>query len=336
MTYPRRTRVGWGRFATLATLVVLALFGAAAAGADPPVFSNVPASVTIEATSASGATHSYTTPDAADSGGNPIGPVNCAPASGDTFAIGATTVTCSATDTGSGDTATATFTVTVQDTQGPVLSLPGSITQPAASAAGAVVNYTASAVDAVVGAVTVSCTPESDTPFALGATTVNCGATDGTNSSAGAFTVTVSDMAAPTVSVSGPSSATTTNPAGVAVTYTAAGKRQRRCVSCTELHTVVRVSVRGRHDHGFVLVDRRSGQHRKRLALGDGHADRRHRSGRRRTWSDEPDHDRAGRRHRVVHRNGKRQRRRCANSQLRPRERVTVPTRDNDGDVHGS
>ena len=221
MTYSRRTRVGWGRFATLATLLMLALFGAAAAGADPPVFSNVPPSVTLEATSSSGASHTFTNPDATDPGGNPLSPVDCTPASGSTFALGSTTVTCTVTDTVSGDIATASFAVIVQDTQGPVLTLPGNITQPAANAGGAVVAYSASAADAVLGSVPVDCTPASGSTFALGSTTVNCSATDGTTSTAGSFLVTVSDTSAPTVSVSGPSSVTTTVPAGIAVTYTA-------------------------------------------------------------------------------------------------------------------
>lgn len=221
MTYSGRTRVGWGRFATLATLVVLALWGAAAAGADPPVFTKVPNSVTLEATSPGGATHRYPDAKATDGAGNDLSSIVCLPASGSVFGLGSTSVTCSVTDTVTGDTATASFTVTVQDTKGPVLTLPGNITRPAANAAGAIVGFAVSASDAVVGPVPVSCTPMSGSTFALGSTTVSCTATDGTTSTVGTFVVTVSDTTAPTVSVSGPSSVTTTEPAGVAVTYTA-------------------------------------------------------------------------------------------------------------------
>jgi len=221
MTYPGRTRVGWGRFATLAAFLVIALLGAAPAGADQPVFSNVPSSVTLEATSSGGASHTYANPDATDGAGNPLSAVDCAPASGSMFPLGSTSVTCSVTDTVTGDPATASFTVTVQDTQGPLLMLPGNITQSATSAAGAVVDFTASAADAVVGSVSVSCTPASGSTFALGSTTVNCSATDGTTPTAGTFMVTISDTTAPTVSVSGTASVTTTEPGGIAVTYTA-------------------------------------------------------------------------------------------------------------------
>ncbi|OGG65717.1 hypothetical protein A3D71_00890 [Candidatus Kaiserbacteria bacterium RIFCSPHIGHO2_02_FULL_55_20] len=67
--------------------------------------------VTAEATSASGAVVSYTSP-AADDGSA----VTCLPASGGTFAVGATMVTCNASD-GAGNAATASpFTVRVADT----------------------------------------------------------------------------------------------------------------------------------------------------------------------------------------------------------------------------
>src|SRR5207244_4441293 len=62
----------------------------------PPVVT-VPANATLEATSPSGApfTYSASAIDIVDSGIV----VNCAPPSGITFPLGATTVTCSATDT---------------------------------------------------------------------------------------------------------------------------------------------------------------------------------------------------------------------------------------------
>ncbi len=64
---------------------------------NPPVFSNVPAPITKEATSSSGAVVSYTDPTATDPAGG-TDPVSCVPPSGSTFAIKTTTVTCSATD----------------------------------------------------------------------------------------------------------------------------------------------------------------------------------------------------------------------------------------------
>ena len=76
----------------------------------PPTLT-APANVTTSATSAAGAVVTYTTPTAADfkDGSDPV---VCLAASGSTFAIGATTVTCSSTNS-SNMTTTHTFTVTV-------------------------------------------------------------------------------------------------------------------------------------------------------------------------------------------------------------------------------
>jgi hypothetical protein len=67
--------------------------------------------MTVDATSPSGAAVSYTATaaDAVD----PATLITCAPASGTTFAIGTTNVTCMATDA-SGNRASASFTVTVK------------------------------------------------------------------------------------------------------------------------------------------------------------------------------------------------------------------------------
>jgi len=84
----------------------------------------------------------------------------------------------------------------------------------ATSAAGAPAAFTATATDQVDGAVPVACTPPSGSTFALGATTVNCSATDAAgNTAAGSFTVTVADTVAPAV----------TAPASISVAATEAG-----------------------------------------------------------------------------------------------------------------
>lgn len=58
-----------------------------------------PGNITASATSAQGATIGYTMPTASDESGDTSAPVvSCLPASGTTFALGATTVTCTATD----------------------------------------------------------------------------------------------------------------------------------------------------------------------------------------------------------------------------------------------
>ncbi len=68
------------------------------------------ANVTVDATSPAGATVPFTATATDTNPANPV--VACAPAAGSTFAIGTTTVTCSATDA-AGNIGTATFTVTV-------------------------------------------------------------------------------------------------------------------------------------------------------------------------------------------------------------------------------
>jgi hypothetical protein len=74
---------------------------------------NMPANMPVNATSPQGATVTYTPPTVVDED-SPLPPVNCTPASGSTFAIGTTTVTCTVSD--SGDTPSSvsqSFTVMV-------------------------------------------------------------------------------------------------------------------------------------------------------------------------------------------------------------------------------
>ena len=78
-------------------------------------------SKTVEATSPSGATVSYDA-SAVDNVDGPLTPT-CVPPSGSIFALGATTVTCEATDA-AGNTGTGTGTITVVDTTAPAVSCP--------------------------------------------------------------------------------------------------------------------------------------------------------------------------------------------------------------------
>ena len=145
--------------------------------------------------------------------------VTCNPTSGSTFALGITTVTCSATDDAS-NTATDTFTVTVQDTTPPTLSLPASFNEEATGPNGATVNFTATASDLVDGSVPVTCTPASGSVFALGAKLVQCSAKDAANNEAsGAFTVTVVDTRPPTLVVPADKIVEATSPSGAAVSF---------------------------------------------------------------------------------------------------------------------
>ena len=87
-----------------------------------PVLS-LPSDMTVEATGANGATVSFTATatDATDGSVTP----ECTPASGTTFALGATTVTCTAHDASGNNAEPGTFTVTVSDTTAPVITLNG-------------------------------------------------------------------------------------------------------------------------------------------------------------------------------------------------------------------
>ena len=78
--------------------------------AQPPTVA-AHANVSAPATSAAGAVVSYTPPAASDEQGGSAS-VACLPASGSTFAVGSTTVTCTATDA-VGHTASGTFQVAV-------------------------------------------------------------------------------------------------------------------------------------------------------------------------------------------------------------------------------
>lgn len=146
----------------------------------------VPDDLEAEATSAAGAAVTFT---ASDGSGNAA---TCAPASGSTFPLGDTLVTCTA------GTATATFRVTVTDHTAPVLTLPSLVEAEATSPSGATVSWVATANDLVSGDVAVECVPLSGGVFPLGTTIVICQAVDAAGNSAGSsFDVTVADSTPP-------------------------------------------------------------------------------------------------------------------------------------------
>jgi len=159
---------------------------------------DLPDDISIEAQGANGATIEYqaAATDVVD------GPVDviCTPSSGSTFALGETTVSCTATDA-AGNKAEGSFKVVVSDTTAPNLKLPNAITEEATSKDGATVSYSATANDAVDGEVAVDCTLASGSTFPLGTTTVECSAADAAgNKAMGSFDVTVRDTTAPAIS----------------------------------------------------------------------------------------------------------------------------------------
>jgi hypothetical protein len=157
----------------------------------------VPGNVTLQASTLAGAVHvfSATALDNVDGAVN----VACTPASGSTFKIGATTVTCSAQDA-AGNGNSASFVVTVVDTVAPALTVPtnmGATTVNGATTAP--ITYSASATDlgqaiqvvcsSAAGAASVFPVTQS---FPIGATLVTCTASDGRgNTATASFTVTV-------------------------------------------------------------------------------------------------------------------------------------------------
>ena len=154
----------------------------------PEVFA--PADKTVEATGPLGAIVTYTGESATDIVDGAVA-TSCDPASGSTFALGATIVTCSATDD-AGNTGSADFTITVADTTAPTIIVPANMTVAGTSPTGAIVSYIASASDVVDGIIAPSCSPASGSTFGYGTTTVTCSATDNAgNTSSASFTVTV-------------------------------------------------------------------------------------------------------------------------------------------------
>ena len=156
----------------------------------------IAAPITVEAQSAAGATVSFAATATDKVTAAPA--VSCALSSG-VFPLGATTVSCTATDD-AGNTSSAAFTVTVQDTIAPTLTLPGNITGEAASSEGLAVTFTATAIDAVAGSPAVDCTPASGSTFAVGETVVTCAAADAAgNVATGTFMVAITSTSTPPV-----------------------------------------------------------------------------------------------------------------------------------------
>lgn len=187
--------------------------------ATPPVLSVPTAPIVVEATDPSGARAEFaTTASDATSG---LATTVCSPASGSAFAVGATSVTCTATDI-AGNSTNGSFTVRVEDTIAPdftVSDRSGEATGPS----GLKLAFDApTTTDAADGPGTATCTPASETTFALGDTTVTCTATDAAgNTRSRGFTVTVLDTTKPSLDVSGDKTAEATGPEGAKVEYAA-------------------------------------------------------------------------------------------------------------------
>jgi hypothetical protein len=170
----------------VALLAVVFAVGSKAAVAVAPILT-VPGDMTAEATSAAGATVTYSV-----SSDIPDASVSCNPPSGSVFALGTTTVTCTAADPATGDGASASFAVTVNDTTPPSFSTaPEPVTIRVNGVRQTAVTYTTpDAEDAVDGSRPVRCAPKSGSRFALGTRQVVCAAAD-TRGNVGSVTFTV-------------------------------------------------------------------------------------------------------------------------------------------------
>jgi hypothetical protein len=160
----------------------------------PPMLT-LPASMTVEATGPTGTSVSFeaTARDIVDG----ARAVTCAPASGATFPLGTTRVSCS-TEDASGNTADGSFFVTVVDSLPPVLTLPSGFADVATSPNGAIVSYLAAAADVVDGPVPIVCAPASGSLFGIGTTAVLCSAADANGTAVtGSFQVTITEPATP-------------------------------------------------------------------------------------------------------------------------------------------
>jgi hypothetical protein len=123
------------------------------------------------------------------------GSVSCSSPPGSFFPVGTTTVTCTF-----GPGQSCSFTITVADTQAPQIVCPSNllavVPQNACPAAGCLaVTYNTPIPTDNCSGVTVACNPPSGSCFPLGATTVNCTATDAAgNTTTCGFSVTVFDV----------------------------------------------------------------------------------------------------------------------------------------------
>jgi hypothetical protein len=148
--------------------------------------------------------------------------VACTPASGSSFSIGTTPVSCTATDD-RGNSSSAGFSVVVSDTGNPSIS-PTAPGPTEATGTQTMVTYNYNATDNSGVTPNVACGGhESGTTFPIGTTSVTCRATDGAGNftDSDAFNVTVQDTHAPSLSLPANITVEADSTAGKTVTYSA-------------------------------------------------------------------------------------------------------------------
>ena len=208
---------------------------------EAPVISDTPADITQTNDAGNcSAVVNWTAPTAADNCG--IDSMTGDAASGDTFPVGTTTVTYTATDINGNSTAS-TFTVTVTDDEVPVISgMPTNITQTAdAGQCTADVTWTAPTASDICGIASFTADATSGDAFAVGTTTVTYTAIDvNGNTATGSFDITVTDDEDPAIAGT-PANITQSNDAGIcgaAVSWTApTGTDNCTVASLTSTHS---------------------------------------------------------------------------------------------------
>ena len=190
---------------------------------EDPVIADCPADITQDSdTGVCEAVVTWTAPTASD---NCTVTLTSDYSPGDTFPLGSTTVTYTATD-GNGQTVTCTFDVIVEDNEDPVIAdCPADITQDSdAGVCEAVVTWTAPTASDNCAVTTFTSTHDSGDTFPVGSTTVTYTATDAAgNSTTCTFDVIVEDNEDPVIADC-PADITQDSDAGVCeavVTWTA-------------------------------------------------------------------------------------------------------------------
>lgn len=188
-----------------AGVVARAKFKVRVVDTTPPVIAQ-PADAGAEASSPGGAAVRYAVPKAVDRVSGPVAAV-CSPASGGTFPLGTTTVTCTARDRAY-NRATATFAVKVVDTTPPLFADAQDRSAVATSSSGREFSFSPpTATDAATASPAVTCSPSPGSFFPVGTTPVTCTTVDGSgNKAATTFQVTVTPMPAVPGSYSGQTS----------------------------------------------------------------------------------------------------------------------------------
>jgi hypothetical protein len=182
-----------------------------------PTFTTFQESVTLEGNELGGARFAFALPSAVDRVDGAVA-VSCDHASGSLFAVGATAVSCTASDA-SNNTSSNVFTVTVTDATPPIVMVPGTTT----AGPGGIATFTTTAHDLVDGDLPVTCTPPSGGAFPPGTTTVACTATDAAgNVGTASFIVEAPlDTTPPVLILPDDISVEATDPSGAVVTYVA-------------------------------------------------------------------------------------------------------------------